>query len=246
MVAVVAAAVVSRGGSPAVPARCRVAVAQAAFVLDLEQAANVTTIAAVGKRLGLPDHAATVAIAAALQESGLHNLDHGDLDSLGLFQQRPSQGWGTAAQIMTPRYAAAAFYQRLTKVPGWQTLSVTDAAQSVQHSAAPNAYAQWEGSARVVAQAVTGEAPAGLTCRYPPSNRRVVDAALAAAVADELGAPNLDVPVAFARGWTVAAWLVGHASRYDINAVAFSGQRWTAASGTWQPDPSADSIVRIT
>ena len=104
VVAVVAVAV-SRFGPPAVQARCRLAVAQAAFVLDLEQAANVTTIAAVGKRLGLPDHAATVAIAAALQESGLHNLDHGDLDSIGLFQQRPSQGWGTTAQIMTPRYA---------------------------------------------------------------------------------------------------------------------------------------------
>jgi hypothetical protein len=229
-----------------VQARCRVAVAQAAFVLDLEQAANVTTIAAVGKGLGLPDHAATVAIAAALQESGLHNLDHGDLDSIGLFQQRPSQGWGTAVQIMTPRYAATAFYQRLIKVPDWETLSVTDAAQSVQHSAAPNAYAQWESSARVVAQAVTGEAPAGLTCRYPPSNRQAVDAALSAAVADEVGAPNLDVPVASARGWTVAAWLVGHAQHYNINVVAFSGQRWTAASGTWQPDLSADTAVRIT
>ena len=238
--------IVSRPGPPVVQARCRVAVAQAAFVLDLEQAANVTTIAAVGQRLGLPDHAATVAIAAALQESGLHNLDHGDLDSIGLFQQRPSQGWGTAAQIMTPRYAATAFYQRLTKVPDWQTLSVTDAAQSVQHSAAPNAYAQWEPSARVVAQAVTGETPAGLTCRYPPSNRHAVDTALSAAVADEVGAPNLNVPVAAARGWTVAAWLVGHAQHYNIDTVAFSGQRWTAASGTWQPDPSADTTVRVT
>jgi hypothetical protein len=214
-------------------------------VLDLEQAANATTIAAVGKRLGLPDHAATVAIAAALQESGLHNLDHGDLDSLGLFQQRPSQGWGSTGQIMTPQFAAAAFYQRLQKLPHWQALSVTDAAQGVQHSAAPNAYAQWEAEARVLAQAMTGETAAGLACRFQPPNSRGPNAALSSAIAAEVGSPNRDVPVPVARGWTVAAWIVGHAQRYDIATITFSGQRWTAASGTWQPDPSADTTVRI-
>ena len=82
------------------------------------------------------------ALAAAFQESGLHNLSHGDRDSLGLFQQRPSQGWGTPSQIMDPGYAAGAFYHRLAQVTGWQTTSVTDAAQQVQRSAAPDAYAQ--------------------------------------------------------------------------------------------------------
>ena len=84
------------------------------YTLDIDQAANSTTIAAVGKRLGLPDHAVTVALAAALQESRLHNLPYGDRDSLGLFQQRPSQGWGTATEILTPSYAAAAFFRALT------------------------------------------------------------------------------------------------------------------------------------
>src|SRR4051812_31294174 len=80
------------------------------YTLDVEQAANSTTIAAVGKRLGLPDHAVTVALAAALQESRLQNLAYGDRDSLGLFQQRPSQGWGTSTELVRPSYAAAAFF----------------------------------------------------------------------------------------------------------------------------------------
>ena len=85
---------------------CRVDLDQSSYKLDLEQAQHATTIAAVGKRLGLPDHAVTVALAAAFQESNLHNLAHGDRDSLGLFQQRPSQGWGTPSQVMDPNYAA--------------------------------------------------------------------------------------------------------------------------------------------
>ena len=83
----------------------------------------------------------TVALAAALQESNLLNLPYGDRDSLGLFQQRPSQGWGTAAQILDPAYAASAFYARLVDVPGWESLPVTQAAQLVQSSADPGAYA---------------------------------------------------------------------------------------------------------
>jgi hypothetical protein len=122
---------------------CRVTVGSSQYVIDLDQAANATTITAVGKRLDMPDHAVTVALATALQESQLHNIDYGDRDSLGLFQQRPSQGWGTAAQVMNPRYAAAAFFKALARVPGWQTMPVTDAAQAVQHSNAPQAYALW-------------------------------------------------------------------------------------------------------
>ena len=90
-----------------VVAACRVMDGTTPFTLALDQTANATTIAAVGKAMGLPDHAVTIALATAFQESRLHNLAHGDLDSLGLFQQRPSQGWGTPAQIMTPTYAAA-------------------------------------------------------------------------------------------------------------------------------------------
>jgi hypothetical protein len=146
---------------------------------------------------------------------------------------------------MTPRYAATAFYQRLLKLPAWENLSVTDAAQGVQHSAAPNAYAQWEAEARVLAQVMTGETSAGLTCRYQASNAGPASEALSSAIADEVGSPSRDVPVPAARGWTVAAWLIGHAQSYNITAITFSGQRWTAASGAWRQDPSADTSVRV-
>lgn len=122
-----------------------------------DQITNAATIVAVGKQLHVPEQGLVVAIAAAMQESGLHNLDYGDRDSLGLFQQRPSQGWGAPAQIMNPIYAATQFYRRLFTVPGWQQINVNDAAQAVQRSGFPNAYAQHEQAARVLV-AVLGSA----------------------------------------------------------------------------------------
>ncbi len=128
-----------------------------------DQMTNAATIVAVGKQLTVPAQGWVVAIAAALQESGLHNLDHGDQDSLGLFQQRPSQGWSTPAQIMNPIYAATQFYRHLLAVPGCQQLSVNDAAQAVEHSAFPDAYAQHEQAAREIVAAVSGATCTGVT-----------------------------------------------------------------------------------
>jgi hypothetical protein len=231
-------------GNATGPPECRVAVGSIAYYFDLEQAANATTIAAVGKRMGLPDHAVTVAVATALQESGLHNLTHGDRDSLGLFQQRPSQGWGTPAQILTPSYAAAAFYQHLVQVSGWQTLPVTNAAQQVQRSGLPTAYAPWESEARVVARATTGEVPAALSCRAP-IQAATSPTVLQQAMVQELGSPTLGVALDSARGWTVAAWLVGHASPFGIRSVAYGGQIWTPDAEQWQQHPPVDFQVRI-
>jgi cell wall-associated NlpC family hydrolase len=112
-----------------------------------EQAANAAIIYNVAAGRGLPAKAAIIAIATALQESTLKNLNYGDRDSLGLFQQRPSQGWGTPAQVTDPVYSAGKFYDGLVKVPGWESLPVTVAAQRVQRSAFPNAYAKWESAA---------------------------------------------------------------------------------------------------
>jgi len=123
---------------------------------------NAATIAGVGLSMGMPDHAVTVALATALQESGLRNLPAGDRDSAGLFQQRPSQGWGTYTQVTDPVHAATAFYDKLRSEPDWPTLSVTQAAQLVQRSATPAAYARWEPVARSLARAFTGEDPAAL------------------------------------------------------------------------------------
>jgi cell wall-associated NlpC family hydrolase len=120
------------------------------------QLANARIIYAVGAGLGLPERAEIIAIAAAMQESGLRNLPFGSSDSLGLFQQRPSQGWGTIAQIMDPVTSARAFYLRLAQVSGWQTLPVTVAAQAVQRSAFPAAYAQWQPVATRLAASFAG------------------------------------------------------------------------------------------
>jgi len=215
-----------------------------AYGLDIDQARNATTIAAVGKRLGLPDHAVSIALATAYLESNLRNLDHGDRDSLGLFQQRPSQGWGTPAQIMTPHYAAAAFYRRLARVPGWDVIPVTQAAQKVQRSALPNGYSLFEPAARAVAEALTGEVPAGFACRV--SFRAGAPAVgLQEAMATEVGLTSLSVALPAPKGWTVSSWLIGHAADFKIAAVSFAGQKWTAATGTWAPDVTAGDQVQL-
>lgn len=92
------------------------------FEFTPEQAVNAATIAAVGTGRGMPERAVTIALATSLQESGLRNIEHGDRDSIGLFQQRPSQGWGTRKQILDPTYAAGVFYQHLAKVQDYPKL----------------------------------------------------------------------------------------------------------------------------
>ncbi|MET9295437.1 heavy metal transporter [Streptomyces sp. NPDC003077] len=154
------------------------------YELSPEQAANAATIAAVGSARGLPERAVTIALATAMQESGLRNIDFGDRDSVGLFQQRPSQDWGTVEQIMDPVYAAGEFYTHLAEVPGYSRLPLTVAAQKVQRSGYPQAYAKHEARAALLTGALTGRDPAALSC----SQSRPVDASTggAAAVRDKL------------------------------------------------------------
>ena len=112
--------------------------------LDSGQVQDAEIIYQVGVKLGLPSYGEQIAIATAMQESSLVNLtDATNYDSLGLFQQRPSQGWGTPAELTDPVYASTKFYQALEEVSGWQSLPLTDAAQRVQRSAYPDAYAHW-------------------------------------------------------------------------------------------------------
>lgn len=226
--------------SPPSPS-CLVTTPSGRLRLDPAQAENVATIAAVGKRMGLEDHAVTVALVASLQESKLRNLPSGDLDSVGLFQQRPSQGWGAPVELIDPVYAASAFYRALVRVPGWAAMPVGDAAQQVQHSAAPDAYGPWEGQGRILAEAFTGEVGAALACRFAapasPSPSPTLPAPLEDAVTAELGSPAFGAAVPDARGWTVASWLVGHAYEYGISSVTFKGQQWTPSSGAWSPRP---------
>ncbi|MFE7213808.1 C40 family peptidase [Streptomyces sp. NPDC057611] len=119
-----------------------------------EQVPNAKTIQATGVAMNVPARGQIVALATALQESGLRNLTYGDRDSLGLFQQRPSQGWGTANEILDPVHASTMFYEALEEVSGWQSLAVTQAAQAVQKSGFPVAYAKWEPLATALQQAI--------------------------------------------------------------------------------------------
>jgi hypothetical protein len=130
-----------------VPAVATCALPGSAVTITPEQAANAATIAEVAWDRGLSDRAVVIALATAQQESGLRNIDYGDRDSLGLFQQRPSMGWGTEAQVQDPVYAAGKFLERLVQVPGWQTARLTDAAQTVQRSGFPEAYQKHEAMA---------------------------------------------------------------------------------------------------
>ncbi|WP_392672391.1 hypothetical protein [Streptomyces sp. LN785] len=148
-----------------------------AYRLSPEQAANAATISAVGTTRGMPERAVTIALATALQESGLRNIRHGDRDSLGLFQQRPSQGWGTERQILDPVYSAGSFYRHLAEVPGYSRLPLTVAAQRVQRSGFPQAYAKHEPDAALLAAALTGRTPAALTCTPTQTAAGPADAA---------------------------------------------------------------------
>jgi len=214
------------------------------YAISPAEAQNAAIITAVGRQKGLPDHAATVALATSFQETHLQNLPYGDLDSVGLFQQRPSQGWGTSAQIMDPVYAAGAFFDHLAQIPGWESLPVTEAAQLVQHSATPDAYAQWSLEAQALAIATTGEIPAGLTCRLgsfggpAPSH-----GALVAAASAELGSDPFGIPTSTQRGWQIAVWAVAHAFNYHLASVSFGGRIWSSTSGTWASAPAVDHVV---
>jgi LysM repeat protein len=156
------ASIIYPGQKLTIPGKAAAAPAPAAAPsvagLDAEQIANARIIIQVGRQLGVPDKGIAIALGTAMQESWIRNLDWGDRDSLGLFQQRPSTGWGTASQVRDPYRAARAFYggpsdpngnrtRGLLDIPGWQNLTFAQAAQAVQISAYPDRYARWEKAA---------------------------------------------------------------------------------------------------
>jgi hypothetical protein len=239
------------------------------YTYDLEQMQNASTIAAVGVKLGVPTFGIEVAEATALQESKLYNLTGGDRDSLGLFQQRPSEGWGTASQIMDTTYSSTAFYDALVKVSNWQNLPLTVAAQDVQHSAYPDAYAAHQDEAQVLAAVFTGTAGDGLTCTldgptFSPqaagSDGLTTQGAAVVADAEKqwgtasiedasgslrsfaLALPDsLSGTAAVQRGWAYANWAVSKAEALGITQVGYDGKTWSASNspGAWQAATSA-------
>jgi hypothetical protein len=237
---------------------CSVTTSSGAVDLTTEQMANAATISAVGLRRALPDKAIVIALAAALQESKLHNLTAGDRDSVGLFQQRPSQGWGTEDQLKDPRYAAGKFYGALLKINDWQDMRVTQAAQMVQRSAYPDAYEKWADEATMLASAFTGSVPNSLTCTLvgAPTYRGAAAAqALQAGLALDWGklrtsvaAGSLALVVAASDtqvGWQYAHWIVAHSSDNGVERVAFGGQEWSAESGSWKEVDATDATLGV-
>ncbi len=146
--------------------RCYVTLADGSDPLTLtaEQSRNAAIIVAASYKAGLPEQAAVIALATAWQESGLRNLDYGDRDSLGLFQQRPSYDWGTPDEIMDPWYASGRFYEELVKFDNWESRGITEMAQKVQRSGYPEAYRKHEANAIALAGALRGSRPATFAC----------------------------------------------------------------------------------
>jgi hypothetical protein len=224
--------------------------------VSLEQADNAATIAAVAARRGLPARAATIALATALQESKLRNLDHGDRDSLGLFQQRPSQGWGTAEEVRDPVHAANAFYDALVKIDGYKTMDIGAAAQKVQRSGYPHGYDKHEPRARVLASTLMGYSPGAFSCAErtgsaPPGQGReqaiaaledafgpAINARISALVAPRVFDVHYPATESDSRraGWATAQWGVARAKALGLADIAFDGKIWAASKSArgWQ------------
>ncbi|MQA32208.1 hypothetical protein GCU49_01325 [Modestobacter roseus] len=233
-----------RGGDDAAPMATGTCTVTGSDVsVTTEQAAHAATIAAVARSRGLPPRATVIALATAQQESRLRNLDYGDRDSLGLFQQRPSQGWGSPEQVQDPVYSAGKFFDGLVEVPGWETGRLTDIAQAVQRSGFPEAYQQWEPLGQALGGALLADGPGTLSCSYEPTatdnpmDQRV--AAVADAVRREAGPAEVGVGGALTvpgEGWPAAHWAVASAARLQLDRVSLDGWRWTLDDG-WAEAP---------
>jgi hypothetical protein len=257
--AAVLVATIVRDRTPVRTEYCVAEVGQTRAQIDVEQSRWTTLMAAIAQRRGLPPRATTIAIATAFQESKIHNIDYGDRDSAGLFQQRPSQGWGTRKQVLDPVHSIGRFYDGLVKVKGYSSMTITDAAQRVQHSAHPGAYAKHEDYARALASALRGYSPAAFTCRVNPSaggRAKSVAADVTGAFGDipvTVGRHTVRIPLkgrapdVNARGWGLAHYVVGNATRLRLDSVAFDGRVWTADDSPdgWVTDRGAAKDVVV-
>lgn len=234
---------------------CQFRDGEAVAELTPEQAANAATIAMAALQRDLPDHAVTVGLATAIQESKLMNLTYGDADSLGLFQQRPSQGWGEREEILDPVYAADTFYVALEEVDGWAEMEITVAAQTVQRSAFPDAYADHEDEAAVMATALTGQAAGAMGCRLNEPTAAGDADEMVGKVERQTGAEaTVDGDVVriaatdTSRAWAIASWAVAHAEAEQVTAVTVAGYRWDRGNSPlhWEIVSSNASDLTVT
>jgi len=222
------------------PPGCTATVGARTVTLSTEQSEIATLIAAIGVQRGLPARAVSIALATAYQESKIANLTLGDRDSLGIFQQRPSQGWGTEEQILNPYYSINAFYDALVEIDDYESMRITEAAQAVQRSGYPEAYEEHAPDARALASALTGYSGGGqFTCVVRDSDesgsadniRRDLNVAFGVDPTVDDGRVTVAVP-AGEHGerllWAVAAYAVAQADRLHISEVTADGERWQA------------------
>jgi hypothetical protein len=235
--------------APQRPTACVAGPGGQGLQLTTDQAAIAATIAGVASKRDMPPRAVAIAYAAALQESKLVNLRYGDRDSVGVFQQRPSEGWGTTQQIEDPVYATSRFFEALAAVPRYLHLPIYLAAQDVQHSADGSAYGQYAGMGSELATAFTGSEPRAVWCIYGSAPGRARLAAASRTLSSAFGPlprhvsgdPAETVTVRDSRqGWAVAAWLVSHATDYGITFVRYQGYQWDGFRGTgrWTAEPA--------
>lgn len=264
LAAVGVAAWLRRADAEPLVARCAATSEGTDWYLEPDQADTAALLGGLSVQRGLPARATTIALATGLQESKLRNIDFGDRDSLGIFQQRPSQGWGTEEQVQDPLYATNAFYDALVEVEGYEDLPITEAAQAVQRSGFPDAYAQHEARARAWASALYGYSPAAVSCTLPEPEGPGDPALLAARLERDLGlavtaagpgAVEVDARSLGAEAdaermaWIVAQWAVAVASSQEVVAVQHSSTAWQRDSGTWEAaegDPLPAGTVRVT
>ncbi len=234
--------------------RCYVDMDGERLMLTHEQAANAAVIVAASFKADLPERAAIVALATAWQESGLRNLDYGDRDSLGLFQQRPSYGWGTEAELMDPWYASAAFYEELVKFEDWESVDINDMAQQVQRSGFPDAYRKHEANAIALAGALRGSRPATLACfdrGQDPGNTDAFDAFLDVVPGVEVALEGKVVTLTSSDDtalWAATQLALAHTRAGGIEAATVGDRTWKQGKeATWSTAtaPTADGTAEL-
>lgn len=204
-----------------------------AVAVDLDQAHYASVIVGLTVRRDLPPRAGSIAMATVYQETGIRNLDYGDLDSIGLFQQRPSQGWGTKIQLLDPYYSTGKFYDKLVKIKGWQNDDITTIAQRIQISAHPDAYRAHEQDGRVLASTLAGQTPASFSClvRGGASGQSAeLKSALSKTFGVKPSGSGNTVTVKAATtdaAWAYAHFSVANAKQYGITTVEAGGRSWT-------------------
>ena len=219
--------------------------------LTNEQAKNAAIIVAESYNRGLPEQAAVIALATAWQESGLRNLNYGDRDSLGLFQQRPSYDWGTEEQIMDPWYSSGRFYAELIKFDAWESTDVNDIAQKVQRSGHPDAYRKHETNARALAGAFRGSREGVFTCinrDASGTDHSALDTVVATVPGVSLQASGSELTMtanSAGAAWSATQLALANTADLGIEKVTVGGNEWTQGERSWKEvqSVSGDSVT---